>query len=172
VATGDFDGDGIADLAVVNAGSVLVFLGNGDGTFKSPTSSPTGASPITVGVGDFNKDGIPDLAVVNNCGTSYPCNSSNGTVLILLGKGDGTFTPASQSPVAGAGPVGLVIADFNGDGALDLAVSNYGQTTGAVSIFLGNGDGTFKTAENVGQGMESRQLIAAELTGATASSRA
>ncbi len=166
VATEDFDGDGIADLAVTNTGSVLVFLGNGDGTFKSPTSTQTGASSTTIGVADLNKDGVPDLAVVNNCGPSYPCNNSNGTVSILLGRGDGTFTPASESPVAGPSPVGLVIADFNGDGAPDLAVSNYGNIfTGAVSIFLGNGDGTFQTAEDVGQGIEPTQLIAVDFNG-------
>lgn len=161
VATGDFNGDGIADLAVVNANSVLIFLGNGDGTFTvSPTNSSTGMSAITVAAGDFNGDGIPDLAVVNSCGPSYPCNNAHGTVTILIGKGDGTFTTALASPVAGPSPVGLVVADFNGDGKLDLAVSNYGNdSVGAATIFLGNGDGTFQTGVNLAQGLDPRQLV-------------
>jgi hypothetical protein len=161
VATGDFNGDGIADLAVVNANSVLVFLGNGDGTFTvSPTSSPTGMSPVTVAAADFNGDGIPDLAVVNSCGPSYPCDNDHGTVTILIGKGDGTFTTAAASPEAGPSTVGLVVADFNGDGKLDLAVSNYGNDSiGAATIFLGNGDGTFHAGVNLAQGYDARQLV-------------
>ena len=146
VATGDFNGDGIADLAVVNAGSILIFLGNGDGTFNvTPANLPTGMSPISVAVGDFNGDGIADLAVVNSCGNSYPCNNSNGTVMIFLGKGDGTFTQVAATPTVGASPTDIQVADFNNDGILDLAVANYGaDDTNAVTVLLGNGDGTFK----------------------------
>jgi hypothetical protein len=168
VATGDFNGDGIADLAVVNADSVLIFLGNGDGTFNAaPASLPTGMSPITVAVGDFNGDGIADLAVVNSCGNSYPCNNSNGTVMIFLGKGDGTFTQVAATPTVGSGPTGLVVADFNGDGILDLAVANYGAyVTNAVTVLLGNGDGTFKTpAYYNAPGMNFRSLSVGDFNG-------
>jgi Bacterial Ig-like domain (group 3)/FG-GAP-like repeat len=167
VATGDFNGDGIADLAVVNGNSVLIFLGNGDGTFtSSPTNSPTGMSPITAAVGDYNGDGIPDLAVVNSCGPSYPCNNAQGTVTILLGKGDGTFTASPTSPVAGPSPGGLVVADFNGDGIPDLAVSNYGNyLDDAITIFLGNGDGTFNAGVNLTQGSEPNQMAAGDFNG-------
>jgi hypothetical protein len=167
VATGDFNGDGIADLAVVNANSVLIFLGHGDGTFTAaPASAPTGASPITVAVGDYNGDGIPDLAVVNNCGSSYPCDNTNGTVTILLGKGDGTFTAAPATPVTGPSPAGLAAADFNGDGILDLAVTNYGSyLDNAVTILLGNGDGTFKTTANQVRGSEPNQMVVGDFNG-------
>lgn len=168
VATGDFNGDGIADLAVVNAGSILIFLGNGDGTFKAGSASlPTGMSPITVAVGDFNSDGISDLAVVNSCGNSYPCNNANGTVMIFLGKGDGTFTQFSVTPTVGSNPTGLVVADFNRDGILDLAVANYGaDVTNAVTVLLGNGDGTFKTpAYYNAPGMNFRSLLVGDFNG-------
>lgn len=168
VATGDFNGDGVADLVVVNAGSVLIFLGNGDGSFKPPTSAPTGASSITVAIGDFNGDGIPDLAVTNSCGNSNPCNNSNGTVSILIGKGDGTFAAAPASPVTGPSPVGLATADFNGDGILDLAVSNNDgeNVNDAIDIFLGNGDGTFKTAAmNAGNGLSFKSIAVADFNG-------
>jgi hypothetical protein len=149
VATGDFNEDGIADLAVVSSESVLVFLGNEEGTFQQQSASVTvGASPITVAVGDFNSDGMPDLAVTNNCGSSYPCNS-NDPITIALGNGDGTFTQAPVVPSlpTGANPDGLAVGDFNGDGILDLAVSNplAEDLTDAIYIFLGNGEGAFKS---------------------------
>src|SRR5262249_59883305 len=71
VAVGDFNGDGILDLAVTNAGSndVSVLLGNGDGTFQAARSFAAGMTPFKVVVGDFNGDGILDLAVVSHSGT-------------------------------------------------------------------------------------------------------
>lgn len=169
VAMGDFNGDGIADLAVVNAGSILIFLGNGDGTFTAvSTSLPTGMSPIAVAVGNFNEDGIADLAVVNNCGNSYPCNNSNGTIMIFLGKGDGTFTQVATTPTVGPSPTGLVVADFNGDGILDLAVADYdGENSGnAVTILLGMGDGTFKApAYYSAPGLNFRSLSVGDFNG-------
>jgi hypothetical protein len=94
VAMGDFNGDGIPDLAVANGAAangagVSVLLGNGDGTFQHAVTYPAGTFfPECVAVGDFNGDGVPDLAVAN-AGTQYA-----GTVSILLGNGDGTFRPA------------------------------------------------------------------------------
>lgn len=140
VTTGDFKGDGILDLAVVGGNSALIFLGNGDGSFNQTTSSPQlGGSPVKMAFGDFNNDGIADLAVTNSL--------QNGSVLIFLGKGDGTFTAAPTNPAAGTSDVGVATGDFDGDGNLDLAVSQYGAaTTDAVAILCGNGDGTFKPA--------------------------
>jgi hypothetical protein len=92
---------------------------------------------LAVAVGDFNGDGKLDLALVTG--------SNSAGVIILLGNGDGTFTPAPGSPVAvgysGRGPTAVAVADFNGDGKLDLAVASDVDDT--VAILLGNGDGTF-----------------------------
>jgi hypothetical protein len=145
MAVGDFNGDGKLDLVGINSGvypifaiTLSVLLGNGDGTFTPAPGSPIAldAYSVQVVVGDFNRDGRPDLAVL----------CTNDTVHVLLGNGDGTFTPARGSPIAlGAGTHGaLVVADFTGDGKLDLAVTD--QTQGTVSILLGNGDGTFTPA--------------------------
>jgi hypothetical protein len=142
VVTGDFNGDGIPDLAVVDYTdqTVTVFLGNGDGTFTQKSNS---VFPIYVygyanefAVADFNRDGKLDLAVIGSSG-----------ILILLGNGDGTFTAAANSPSAGTDPAAFVVADFNGDGIPDLAVleSGYYGPDSQLSaiILLGNGDGTF-----------------------------
>jgi hypothetical protein len=140
VAIGDFNGDGLPDVAVANAGdysgnngNVSVLLGNGDGTFQAADSLSVGRQPVSVAVGDFNRDGIPDLAVANLL---------DGTVSVLLGNGDGSFQlPRSVS--AGNRPYSVAVGDFNGDGIPDLAVVNDTFLSGTVSVLLGNGDGSF-----------------------------
>jgi hypothetical protein len=154
LASADFNGDGILDLAVIEGGNdpVMVLLGKGDGTFTAKPGSTTGVGPDALAVADFNGDGIPDLAVVNNGGFTYGCTSCPGTVTILLGNGDGTFTAAPMSPSTGLDPFAIVTGDFNGDGIPDLAVlTQCGaypdcQSGQAVTILLGNGDGTFNLA--------------------------
>ncbi len=143
VAVGDFNRDGKADLAVVNYSSntVSVLLGNGDGTFtEAASSAETGIQPLSVAIGDFNGDGILDLAVTNQNGGA----PGLGSVTVLLGKGDGTFTPTAVSPMTGSNPESVAVADFNGDGKADLAIANAGSDT--VTVLLGNGDGTFAAA--------------------------
>jgi len=136
---GDFNGDGIPDLAAANYGSntLSVLLGNGDGTFQPQVTYPTGSSPSALAVGDFNKDGKLDLAVAN-CRCFSPGPS---TVSVLLGNGDGTFQNEVEFP-AGESPIAIVTGDFNGDGNLDLAAVNYYGNN--LSVLLGNGDGTFQ----------------------------
>lgn len=131
IVTADFNGDGKLDLAVTDCGSnaVMILLGNGDGTFGTPTTITVGNQPYSIVTGDFNNDGKLDLAVANE---------GDGTVTLLLGNGDGTFTQASGSPYAvGANPFQIVAADLNGDGKLDLAVVLGAITnTGSVAILL------------------------------------
>jgi autotransporter-associated beta strand protein len=134
LAIGDFNGDGLLDVAVTNyySDTISVFLGAGDGTFGAPTTVAEGYTPYWVVVGDFNGDGKLDLAV---------SNVNSGYVGILLGNGDGTFQPQVSYEV-GSRPQGLAVGDFNRDGNLDLAVAN--SAGASVSILLGKGDGTFQ----------------------------
>ena len=159
ISMGDFNGDGIEDLAIANSGAVTtvatgptvtILLGNGDGNFSSvPTSSATGASPEAIAVGDFNQDGVLDLAVAN---------FGDNNLSILLGNGDGTFTASPSSPAVGIGPVSLAAADFNGDGILDLAVVNQGSND--LILLVGNGDGTFARAPTNQQTGSAPYLVA------------
>jgi uncharacterized membrane protein len=142
VVTADFNGDGIPDLAVTNsyANTITTLLGNGAGTFTSDATLQTGNGPSAIVAGDFNRDGHVDLAVTTADGNGSNTNGVN----IFLGNGDGTFTPSSQSPLAGAQPSAMTVGDYNGDGLLDLAVVDYGSST--LTVLLGNGDGTFTPA--------------------------
>ncbi|HKW33302.1 MAG TPA: FG-GAP-like repeat-containing protein [Candidatus Acidoferrum sp.] len=89
--------------------------------------------PVAIVQHDFNADGNQDLAIVNQ---------ATNNVTILLGKGDGTFTEATGSPISsGNGPVAIAAGDLNGDSKPDLAVVN--QTDNTVSVLLNNGDATF-----------------------------
>lgn len=140
IAVGDFNGDNRLDLAVTNGGSnnLTVLLGNGNGSFTTAASSPiaTGSQPSSVVTGDLNGDGKLDLVVANH---------ADGTLTILLGNGNGTFTPAAASPITvGSGPQSIAVGDFNMDGNLDLAIVNSGSNS--LTILLGNRSGAFRPA--------------------------
>lgn len=144
MASADFNGDGHLDIVALNSFDkyVQVWIGNGDGTFKTPVNYTVGPTPSSVAIADFNRDGSPDLAVVSESGTTPE-------VSILLGSGSGVFHPAVNIVPTGNAIKSVAIADFNGDGKFDLAIA--AQSVGAF-VVLGNGDGTFQTATDYATG--------------------
>jgi FG-GAP-like repeat len=113
-------------------------------SFRPLKTYSVGSNPTAIAVGDFNGDGRPDLAVLDS-GGSTP--TDQGGVSILFGKRDGTFE-AAKNITAGKNCTGIAVGDFNGDGKDDLALVRPGDPSvgdnGDVTIFLGNGDGTFR----------------------------
>jgi hypothetical protein len=167
IATGDFNSDGILDLAATNAGSdsVSILLGDGsdgkgDGTFSAKVDYPTGNSPFYIATGDFDSDGILDLAVTNGGSNSVSILLGDGSG----GKGDGTFTARVDYPT-GNSPFYITTGDFDADGILDLAVGNFDSDN--VSILLGNGSdgqgyGTFAGKVDYPTGDGPRSLTAGD----------
>jgi hypothetical protein len=129
VAAPDVNGDGIPDLVVTSDIAVYVSLNKGDGTFSAPVMVSSIRSAI-VGFGDFNGDGKLDIAV---------SASQTDNLVVLLGKGDGTFPNSVQSTLPFSEPAALAVADFNGDGKLDLALTFYGT----IAVMFGQGNGGF-----------------------------
>jgi FG-GAP-like repeat len=128
----DFNNDGKMDVAVLTSSGVTVFLGKGDGTFGAPVVSP-GPTAGSMAVADLNKDGNRDLIV-----------TAAGTVTVLLGKGNGSFGPPAHYALSSAGSTQAVVADFNADGKLDIAVGvSSGINTSAVDVLFGDGTGKF-----------------------------
>jgi hypothetical protein len=157
IVTGDFNGDGHQDFAVANFvdNTFSVFLGgvdtNGNSTFTqaagSPFALPTSVSgPVAMTVADFDADGKPDLAIVNQTTLANP-SVAQGNVVVLKGKGDGTFTEFSGSPITvGTLPVAVASGDLDGNASADLAIVN--KTDDSVTVLLNNGDGTFFAGPN------------------------
>jgi hypothetical protein len=134
IAAGDFNGDGKPDIAVPDyyGKTISVYLNRGDGTFGVPVVTSLNI-PNTLGailVGDINEDGKQDLIVSTVAGSQF--------AIPMLGQGDGTF---SQQPgIANSfGFLSGKLADFNGDGHLDLFLGGDGEPY----LFMGKGDGTF-----------------------------
>src|ERR1700722_310013 len=153
IASGDFNHDGITDVVTayndtISAGTVSILTGLKNGSFKPAVSYAIKGKAVAVAVGDFNNDGKQDIVVLSG--------DITGGIDLLLGNGDGPFQVAKPLSVAGGSRAGLVVADFNADGNLDLA---YGNGVGSnVSVMLGNGNGTFQSPVAYSAGHEPLSL--------------
>jgi len=152
VAT-DLNGDGRLDLVVMHtiacftapcraANSITVLLGNGNGTFQTPSEVEVGTGPMAMVVLDLNGDGFKDVAI----------GGGNTELSILLGVGNGTFT---RQPVVTLVPGGDLfsacndfgVGDLNRDDIQDLVVP-LGNGEGN-AILIGNGNGTFQVRSRI-----------------------
>jgi uncharacterized repeat protein (TIGR01451 family) len=156
IAVADFNLDKKSDLAVYNTHSVGIYLGNGDGTFQPVigVSTPSADGNALV-VADFNGDSKPDLAFTFS--NQIPFEQAAAGVGILLGNGDGTFSAGTTLAFTDSfGPVyatSVLAADLNHDGKVDLLIGSSEEgvrcglfctaTLTRISVFLGNGDGSF-----------------------------
>lgn len=156
----DIDGDGRPDLAV-GTNVLIVLYGEGSGQFQA---APITLSNLATGMvsGDFNRDGTPDIAVVNTPVCTAPCN---GTVSVMLGTGKNYLGATVKYPIGMHGAA-VATGDVNGDGLTDLVVTN--NTAGDtydLAVLLGNGNGTFKPAQNEHLGALSADAVLADVNG-------
>jgi hypothetical protein len=141
VEIADFNSDGKLDIVVANeqSNNVTILLGDGGGGFTQAKGSPfpAGHLPNDIAIGDFNGDGKLDLAIANH---------DEKHLTVLLGDGNGGFTPAPNSPVAvevRPHVHGVATGDLNGDGNLDLVTDNWGNNQ--VAVLFGDGKVSFNT---------------------------
>jgi Bacterial Ig-like domain (group 3)/FG-GAP-like repeat len=125
--------------ATVGAGTVYAGGMNSNVTFTVPEALATPVQPVTVLSGDLNRDGNADVVSINNDGL-------NSSVTVFLGNADGSYQTGVNYALPYSATLFGVLDDLNGDGKLDLLASSSANGF-AFSIFIGNGDGTFKAAK-------------------------
>ena len=148
VESGDFNGDGVEDTVVLGhlSNQVLVFIGDGSGSFALGQSIQVGDRPFDIAVGDINGNGVLDLAVANQISQD---------ISLFLGDGSGEFHEADSSPFdVGFAPVALDLGDTNGNGFADLFIASFNENL--LYVFLGDGTAAFASSQGgpyvVGQG--------------------
>lgn len=141
VAADDVDGDGTADIVTGDDGGIYTWLGNGDGTFQPRITSVavSGTFLRDFALADIDGDGDPELEIAAD---------GSSKVYLCQGDGAGGWDCTGKLPVSVPGPSRVALADLNGDGALDLAVTVTNFTPGGVDAytFLNDGDGGFGMA--------------------------
>ncbi|CAF4312844.1 unnamed protein product, partial [Adineta steineri] len=163
VTIADLNNDSYLDIVVANAftDNVGIFFGYGTGAFTNQTTFYTGTNsgPSGVIIADFNNDNRLDIGV---------SLEFSGEMGVLLGYGNGTFFDVViYSIETNAGPTSIATGDFNNDNRLDIVVSNF--LLGSISLFYGNGDGTFSnlTSYTTGSGSQPGFVIASDLNNDT-----
>jgi hypothetical protein len=178
IAAAHLDDDAVLDLVVANResssgttpGSVSILRGQGDGTFVTVLQlDPTPEDPdrlvsalatdlgtMAVALGDLNDDDFVDIAALN---------SDASSITFFFGDGDLVFGGRTTIPI-GAGPEDILLVDLNGDGALDvITADSFADQDGAVSVLLGNGNGTFQAARSFQAGNTPNGVAVGDLNG-------
>jgi hypothetical protein len=135
LSTGFFNADPLPDLVVACAGAdeIAVLFGRAGGKFEEGPQYPVHRTPVAIASDDLNGDQMADLVVALR----------NDKIKVFLGQGNGAFIHGAQYEY-GDTPTSVALSDLNGDGKPDLVVTNGGPMSNAVSIWIGNGDGTFQ----------------------------
>jgi hypothetical protein len=156
----DVNGDGNLDLVFVDSktpANVWTLLGNGDGTFQTPTSVALSSKVSNVVFADFNGDGILDFAAITGTQDVVYLGQSNGTYVAgtPLTNPDGLYDICNNAA-----------GDLNGDGKPELIAANCSVSgaAGNLTIYVNNGDGTFKTGVYYSAGTETTDNTAANIS--------
>jgi hypothetical protein len=159
IVAADFNGDGKADLAAANDANskVSVVFGDGSGGFGPVNNFDGGSDVQAIAAADFNGDGHADIAVTNFSHSGAP-----DSVAILLGDGVGLFGAPTKFSVP-AGPLAIAVADFNGDGLMDVATANIQQSSSNIAVLLGNGAGALGAATNFNVGTAPNAIVARDV---------
>ena len=162
IAAVDFNGDGTSDVAVADAGSksIRILYGVGDGTFQAGTPLAITGNPYAMIIGDFDGNGLPDIAAAQAPGTG----GSTSSVTIFLNAGNETFDLGETTQVltsqTSTDAINLVAGDFNKDGKLDIATTNFSDNS--VDVLLGAGNGTFTTNTRYDVGTQPQAIATAD----------
>jgi len=162
ISMADLDGDGDHDVVYANQGvsTLTVLFNDGSGTLQPFTQYDSPGSPQEVALGDFDGDGDVDIAAANLYGPDD--SAAPDDFSLLRNDGTGRFAPAAKTSL-GREPEGLVAADFDLDGDLDVAAANRGG--GSITFRWNAGNGTFPSATTKPAGSVSADVAAGDLNG-------
>jgi FG-GAP-like repeat len=160
VATGQFDSAGHTDFLAGSDGTpgdIVIYDNDGFGNFTPDADVLALDSNSAIAVGDFNNDGKNDVLTVSNSA------SNTNNAMLLLGDGSGGLTAQAPFSLPFGNVSAVAVGDFNGDGNLDFVVAN--QSANSVSVFLGNGNGTFQSPQTYATGAGPASIAVGNFTG-------